>query len=167
MILLNVLNLYLQGRWKKAKTKHKKLKENYKLPSKDKNTKELHNVPLKIEFLESPQPSRPTARPLPKGNYSTSPSCCRDQEALFPVVCWTVMTWVFPRNDQMCGIRGKAGAAPGEGWWERRAGRTEEGREGGKWSWGTAGPFAFGSGSTGRYPSTKRSSYMFNADLVM
>lgn len=28
-------------------------------------------------------------------------------------------------------------------------------------------PFAFGSGSTGRYPSTGRSSYMFNANLLM
>lgn len=44
----------------------------------------------------------------------------------------------------MCGIRGKAGIVPGEGWWERRkrrrAGRMEAREKGGKWNCGTAGP---------------------------
>lgn len=30
------------------------------------------------------------------------------------------MSGEVPRNDQMHGFRGKAGRAPGEGWWEKR-----------------------------------------------
>lgn len=90
------------------------------------NTKQ-QNVPHPKEFLEGPQPLCPTAPPFPEGDCWPSSSCCRNQEPLFPVVCWTVLSWVVPRNDQMHGIRGKAGAAPGEGLWERgkKAGRME------------------------------------------
>lgn len=96
---------------------------------------------MQKEFLESPQWLCPTAQPLPKGDDWTSSSCCRNQEALFPVVCWTIPSWVFPRNDQMRGIWGNAGQVPGEGWWERRGARRMEVRgRGGKGNWGTVGP---------------------------
>lgn len=82
---------------------------------------------------------------------------CRNQEALFPVVCWTVLQWVVPRNDQMHGIQGKAGSAPAKGCWERR--EVELRNKMARYSW--KNPFAFGSSSTGRYQSTRISSYMF------
>lgn len=56
---------------------------------------------------------------------------------------------------------------------ERRAGRVKEGREvelgnsRGWYSWKKKYPFAFGSGSIGRYPSSGGSAYMFNADALM
>lgn len=123
ILLMSWISVKKGERMRELKWRHKctyiKHKKSESCLLKHKNNGDQHNVLIQIEFLESPQPLCPTGPPLPEGDYWLSSSCCRNQGALFPVVCWTVLSWVFPRNDQMRGIWGKAGTVPGEGWWEQ------------------------------------------------
>lgn len=136
ILLMSWISVKKGERMRELKRRHKctyiKHKKSESCLLKHKNNGDQHNVLIQIEFLESPQPLCPTGPPLPEGDYWLSSSCCRNQGALFPVVCWTVLSWVFPRNDQMRGIWGKAGTVPGEGWWEQE----EEGRRRGGWNGG-------------------------------
>lgn len=71
--------------------------------SNNKIPKDYTAFPCKDKFLERAQSSRPTAQPLPKGNFYFF-KLLKKLKTLFPVVGRSALLWAVLRNDQICWI---------------------------------------------------------------